>query len=319
VVKVDGAQHERRFPAGTDLATIERWRRNTVSRIDLDLALPSSTPVPTLSQDIATYLALLPEGDYKRDTEILLRHWARTHGDAPRSALTAQVIHAQLLAWHRDGAAPVTCNHRRRVLVTLWRTLDGPEAPNPAKTCQKLAVPRPETRGFTEDTIAAIFGAMRPSATKIRLQVLAATGFSHAMLMRLTPEDLHLDVSPPHVILRPRRKGLGVTGKAVPLTRAAVKALRQFAKRKLWGSFSQSSMRKTFRVAATKVGAVGYPYLLRHSFGARAYAATRDLRAVSELLQHSDLRTTKRYAEMAVSDTMLAAVRALNQRARKKR
>ena len=88
VVKVDGRQRERRFPLGTDLRKLRDWRRRTRAALELDLALPDDAPRPTtLADDIATYLALLPAGTYRRDTEDLLAHWRHALGDRPAAQL----------------------------------------------------------------------------------------------------------------------------------------------------------------------------------------------------------------------------------------
>ena len=98
---------------------MQAWQRR--QRALIDLGQPQELRAATLQDDIRRYLALLPEGRTRDDAEDLLVHWARLYGHQPRSSLTAPVLHAQLLAWHRDGAAAQTCNHRRRVLVTLTK------------------------------------------------------------------------------------------------------------------------------------------------------------------------------------------------------
>lgn len=305
-VKHRGQHKSQRFDAGTPLAVMQAWQRRQAALIDLDR--PTERKSTSFEQDAARYLALL-SGRTKIDTEDLLAHWLRLYGTQPRAALTSPIIHGQLLAWHRDGVAAQTCNHRRRVLVTMWRVLDGVEAANPPKACPKLPVPPPAAKGLPWATIQAILDAMGPSTTRARLWVIATTGLPHAMLMRIEPGDLHLDDQPPHIVLKPRRKGAGAPARAIPITPAAVEAFREFVALKAFGAFSTSSMRTSFRLAAAKVGRPDVtPYLLRHSFGARAYAASRDLRAVAELLLHSSLATTKRYAEQAVPETASAAI-----------
>ena len=287
----------------------------TRQRALIDLGQPTDQNIGhTLSDDIARYLALLPAGRTRDDAEDLLAHWGRVYGHQPRHALTAPILHAQLLAWHRDGAAPQTCNHRRRVLVTLTTTLDGPDAANFPRACPKLPVPRPEPRGLPWATIAALLDTMRPSATKTRLQVIAHTGLPHATLARIQPQDLHLDGPRPYAVIRPRRKGAGVAARAVPLTADGAAALAAFAREGLCGKpFSNSSMHKAFTLAAQKVGAPAgvRPYDLRHSYAVRLYAATRDVQAVAALMLHSSLTTTARYAAQAVAPNAQAAVDAL--------
>ena len=306
-------QHKsQRFPAGTPLATMQAWQRRQMALIDL--GQQTDGRATTLAQDAAKYLGLL-SGRTKSDTEDLLNHWLRLYGTQPRAALTAPLIHGQLLEWLRDGVAAQTCNHRRRALVTLWRVLDGREAPNPAKACPKLPQPRPEPRGLPWTTITAILAAMRPSATKTRLMVIAHTGLPHAVVARLEPRDLFLTAQPPYILVRPRRKGAGVPAMALAVTPDAAAALRDFARRKLFGAFSTSSMRTSFRLAVKKVGGPpdARPYDLRHSHAVQLYAATGDLRAVAGAMLHADIRTTSHYAAQAVAGNVQTAINALAQ------
>lgn len=300
----------RRFPAGTALAVMQAWQRRQKALIDLDQ--PTEAKTTTFEQDAARYLALL-SGRTKDDTEDLLAHWLRLYGTQPRSALTAPLIHGQLLEWHRDGVAAQTCNHRRRVLVTMWKVLDGVEAPNPAKACPKLPQPRPEPRGLPWETVTALLAAMRPSATRTRLMVLAHTGLPHAVIARLEPRDLFLTAKPPYILVRPRRKGAGVPATALPVTPEGKRALQAFAQAKLFGPFSASSMRKAFRVALAKINGPkdARPYDLRHTHAVRLYAATGDLRAVAGAMLHADIRTTGHYAAQAVAGNVQAAINAL--------
>jgi site-specific recombinase XerC len=49
-------------------------------------------------------------------------------------------------------------------------------------------------------------------------------------------------------------------------------------------------------------------YDLRHAFGTYAYWKTGDIRAVAELMLHSDIRMTQRYTEAGVSATVKRAI-----------
>lgn len=351
VVKVGTRQRERRYPLGTDLRVLRGWRRATRARLELDLAEPDDAPAPTtLHDDIATYLALLPEGRYRVDMADLLAHWDRALGDRARAAVTAADVHGALLAWRRDGAAPQTCNHRRRALAGLYAALGEPDDPNPAKAAAKLPVPRRAPRGLPWPVVRRILVALpdrsRPekgktrgtvSVTKVRAWVLATTGWPHATLTRLQPSDLHLDATPPHAIIRPRHKGRGTRARAVPLLPVAVRWLRAWlalgaAGR---GPFSASSLRKSFRIAvqrararweAAESRAAKYhrrpvrpwpvpadvrPYDVRHAFAFRAIMATGDVFAVKELLLHEDIKTTLQYLDAAVTPSAHAAIRAM--------
>jgi integrase len=316
-VKVNGRQRERRFKANTAPEQIVTWQRRMRAKIELGQDAPALTERP-LREDIATYLSLFPEGRSKNDVTMLLGHWLATDlADQPRAALTAGDVSSQLLTWHRDGSAAQTVNHRRRALIGVYKTLGGPQGPNPAREAPKLRVPRRAVRGLPWPVVTAILAQLATRTgydkSKARLHVLATTGWPHAVIARLEPRDLHLTGPTPYVLIRPRQKGAGVPARAIPVTPDAVTALKAFAAAKAFGPFSHSSLYKTFKLAAKKAGAPkdARPYDLRHTMAVRLYAASRDLRAVKELMLHASLSTTAQYAEQAVSTTAQAAIHSL--------
>jgi integrase len=311
-VKVAGKQLEKRYPPDTALHVMQTWQRTARARKELDLDLPA--PETTLKADADQYLALLPDtGRATAEIKGLLVHWTRLYGHEPRKALTTQRIAAQMLQWVKDGVAPQTVNHRRRVLVSLWRVLDGPDAENPAKAAPKLRVPYAAPRGLPWPVVERILAQLGDSVTAARIRVLAHTGWPHSVLGRVEAKDLHLTGTHPYALLTPRRKGAGVPARAIPLTPAAVSALRALVKLDGLGTFSTSSLYRTFRTAAKKAKAPpsARPYDLRHSFLSAVYEATHDLRATQELALHASIATTSRYAESAVSATARAAIAAL--------
>lgn len=344
VVKVRGQQRERRFPADTPLSQLTAWQRRKRAQLELgaETDARSTADEPTLSDDIDAYLALLPTGRGKQEVANLLRYWRQTPAGArPRGSLTTAEVHAHLLGWLRDGAAPQTVNHRRRALSTLLKTLNGPTAVNVAALAPKMRVPDPEPRGLPWPIVRRILVRVSPGKTRARLWVIATTGWPHSILGELTARHLHLDASPPYAVLTPRRKGAGVKARAVGLTPRATRALRAFIAANAWGRFSASGMHKTFRLAVAKARARWTaaearaakaakrrprhwpapdnvrPYDLRHSFATDLYAARPDLKGVQELMLHASLATTARYAAGAVAQNAQAAIDALSRTQRR--
>jgi integrase len=67
-----------------------------------------------------------------------------------------------------------------------------------------------------------------------------------------------------------------------------------------WGNAPWRNLWRDFTAAAARVGLSHVrPYDLRHARGALLYAAGQDLAAVSRLLLHASLSTTRRYAAAA--------------------
>jgi integrase len=311
---------------------------------DLLLASPAAPAQGTLAADIPIYLATLPEGSYRDDSEDILAHWiACPLGAQPRHTITRLEVIAQISRWLDAGAAVATCNRRLSRLRKLYHALDGVTTLNPTVAIKFQREPEREPRDLPMSVVQLIVDALpdqgraerggtRPttSETKIRLRVMAWTGIAPATLRRVRPRDLDLDGA--RIYLRPRRKGQGSDGAWVALLPTAVEAFRAFAAANLFGrAWSRSSMRKTWHVGIARAKAAAArdaertgdrtwvtalahlpprckPYDLRHSFASEMYRITGDIRAVSELLQHADLETTKRYTKGAVSERVTAAI-----------
>jgi hypothetical protein len=96
--------------------------------------------------------------------------------------------------------------------IPLWLLPQDPVIPN---------VERP-IRAMPPDVVAAALEQMRDSATRARLQVIAATGIPPATLMRIV--DVDFDPKAKTLWVPGRRKGHGTRGETMPLSRTAVAA-----------------------------------------------------------------------------------------------
>lgn len=180
-------------------------------------------------------------------------------------------------------------------------------------------------------------GGTRPaySETKIRLTVMAWTGLAHASLARL--ERRHVNFDQGRIFLPPRKKGKGSPGMWTDALPQAIAALRDYDAAHLWRRrFSRSAMRKSWIKAVARVraeieaaarGAKATdldrtmleqfencvpencrPYDVRHSFLTEALRRSGNLRAVQELAQHRDIKTTQRYTKGAVPELVSKAI-----------
>lgn len=340
----DGTQtrQRQRFPLGTPVKEMQAWQHG--ARYDLAIAAPSAPTRGSLAADIADFVAALPEGRYRVDTEDLLSHWSRSAiGARDRRTITRLDLLAVISDWTTAGAAENSCNRRLSRLRKLYRAFDGIDQGNPTDAIAYLREPRAEPRDISARIVRLILdslpdqgraasGDTRPttSESKIRLRVLAWTGIAPATLRRVRPRDLDLEHA--RVYLRPRRKGKGTHGAWVTLLPLAVEAFRDFAAAGLFErAWSQSSLGKTWRVGIARATAAAdrvaretgdqtwvaeiavlppkcRPYDLRHAFASEIYRETGDIGAVSELLQHASFETTKRYTRGAVSARVAAAI-----------
>jgi integrase len=272
----------------------------------------------------------------------------RSSVTAPGSSLTAAELELQLNEWERVGLDPGdprplsagTVKHIRTAINHLYNKLDaGLGLANPVEAVPKPTLADPEERGLTFEELDEVLNLMDDrgqgrrgvergtgSKTRARLRVMAMAAIPHVRLMRLKPEFLDLDEAA--VYLEGRRKGKGTTGQWFPLAPRAVEAFREFIRLDCWGTFSTSSMRHSFLRAWRKANVRREqqgrpllppvrPYDVRHTFGTAVVMATGDERAAQLLLDHSDVRTTRRYtrrAQLALKRRHLEQVAALQVR-----
>ena len=168
------------------------------------------------------------------------------------------------------GLAASTVNNRRAALQALWTELDGKAAPNPVDESEKHQEPDIEARALSYATITKILDAMPDvgqgrkgearedqTKTKARLRLIAYTGLPHKQIEQLRPQDVNLRAGT--MIVSARRKGKGVERRSIPLTPEGLEALRHFMDLDCWGSFSNSSVWKSWRRACQVAGLTTTP------------------------------------------------------------
>ena len=310
IVSVNGKPHEYRCPHDSDVAELIKERRTLKNAEALEHDREEAT-ADTLRADAATYLATLT-GRHKADADDILTHWVTAFGDRHRDAITAVDVRQQLAAW---GKAPSTLNHRRQVLSSLYKSLNGANGYNPVREVPKVRERYDTPRSLSYSVITAILDQMGPTQSRARFAVMAYTGLPQAQMAQLTPADV--DLKAKTVRVSPRRKGKGSPGRTLPLSPQAVQAFKDFAAADCWGEFSRSSMAKAFRNAVRNARATRQDipasiraYDLRHSFLTEVYRKTGDIHAVSHLALHSTPAQTARYAQSAVKERMAEAIRA---------
>lgn len=307
---------EKRFPLDTELRAMKAWQ--TLARADLLATQPAAARSGTLAAEVDAYLATLTGGT-RADAARLLAHWTARFGDRPALSLTRRELAQQLDAWRQTRAA-ATCNHRLSRLHSCYRARFPDQDTWPTSGVRGYREPAGEVREIPAATWRALLKAMAPSRAKACLEVFAETGIPPARLRRLRPE--HLDLAGRTVYLEARRKGAGTLGRRFPLTAAAVRAFKAFVVADAWGGVTAVTMHLVFQRAVRRVntartakGLSPVPplrmYDLRHTFGARAYRLTGDVRAVAELLDVT-VETALRYTRAAVPETMSKVIAALD-------
>jgi integrase len=326
-----GRRREKRFKADTPLKVIREWQDDTRRALRREGAMRASVS-GTFASDVALYLGGLA-GTTRRDAANLLAHWTRAVGASrTRTSVTVHDLRAAVSEWQEAGHAASSINHRRRALIALYVTLDGEETPVLPRRLPRVTPPRGTIRAVDIDVIDAILRAMpdrgrrrkgeaatrEASKTKARLRLMLWTGLGQASVMRLRPDDIDLETGTLH--LRPRQKGRGSAGATVRMLPEGVEACRAWLRAMAWGRFSTDSMAASLAAALRRARAddpalpipEGFrPYDLRHCYLSYMLENTGDLRAVQELAQHRDIRSTLRYTERAVSPRAGAAIDAV--------
>lgn len=332
VVRVRGMLYTKRFPKDAAQTAMQDWRAAT--RTDaLRAAAKRTTRRPvagSFAEDVEVYLRAIKAMPTYRERETEMDAWIAALGtddtgrQRRRADITSDEIRAVLHAWRLGGKVlkkhvhdwrtrkaitvavgrgPLSesaCNHRRTALMHLWHVLDGKSAPNPVREVPKFREPDPEPRGIPLETVTMILDAMPDTATKARCQVMAWTGLPHATLMQIGPAHMRWEEGA--VYVPRRRKGAGTKARILPLLPQGVAAFRDMERHDAWGPFSRDSLRKSLHRACDALHLPRIrPYDLRHSFATAAYQVSGDIRAVQELLDHSDAKLTNRYSLGAVN------------------
>ncbi len=317
-VRADGQLRFRRFPVGTSLETVRRWRLETRAALQL-----TQRPSGTLAADIDPFLRQIADRPrLVAERRQQLEWWAARLGHLRRDAITPADVRAALAELRQTHAAS-TCNHYRQSLFSLYRALDGREAPNPVRDVKPFTSPAPEARALSYDVVQRILAAMsdqgsarvkgKPraaaSAAKVRCRVLAFTGLRPSELMRYRPE--HWDRTAQTLVVY---TGKGGRTRTIPLSAPAAEALADLEAEGAIGPFSTSSVRRAFVRAAARLGIQGVrPYDLRHSYGTALYRVAGDTRLVEDVLGHTDTRMTGRYTLGHVPEAMRLATSRLEE------
>lgn len=294
VVGVRNVQRERRFPVGTPLDELRRWRNQT--RLDLQAIAPHAQR-GTLAGDIESYLDQIAALASARTRKSELKAWAERFGPFSRSRITPALVRETMSAWAEAGVKPKTINNRVQTLATLWRTLDGRRALTPCDDIPALHVERTPPVAVSPAIIRRVERALArrhregwlpTGKTRARFMVLAACGRRPSELMRAQPSDVDL-VRRVWAV----RDGKGGWSPGVYLNDDMLAAWQAFIAAAAWGPYNTSSFAEALREAGWPEGL--RPYQLRHSVGIALSEAGVDLADVQAHMGHTRISTTRRF------------------------
>lgn len=297
VVAIAAGRKEKRFPKGTSLKEVKRWR-NTM-RVKLETLHPTkragAVKRGTFSADAARYLKTLTIASWaSRRSE--LRAWEERIGKLPRARVSAEHVKAAIRAWSDAGVPPKTVHNRLKAFSALYRTVDGPKAYVPSEDVQKPALTKTQPRAVSLETLRAVELALRPGdpKTHARYMVLVATGCRPVHLKRATAKDVDLEQRVWHA-----RAAKGGNPIALPLNDDMLAAWNAFVHAEAWGDFNSQEYAKALRSAGWPEGV--RPYTAKHTFGIALGEAGVDMRVIADWFGQTKTDTARIYVPVLQS------------------
>lgn len=252
---------------------------------------------------------------YARDLE-RLTGFCDTVEIASWSALTEALLREHLSRRRETGLGAVSIRRELSACKSLFRYLvrHGLAAANPAATLRAPRVGQRLPEVLDIDALTTLLEAPADGGETVRdlamWELLYSSGLRLAELVGLNVPDIDLHSGLVHV-----RQGKRGKDRLLPVGRQAIAAIRRWLPvRAAWrgpdddalfttrrgARISRRTVEQRLTTHAQRLGMAQrvYPHLLRHSFASHMLEASGDLRAVQEMLGHSDLATTQIYTHL---------------------
>lgn len=226
-----------------------------------------------------------------------LSRLAKSHPDRDPWSITSDEL-ASWLAEHRWSRE--TLRSYRAALRTFygWAHACGHVESDPARLLRRVpavvGVPRPADEFVVND-------ALRRADSRVYLMLMLGSryGMRRGEIARVSTRDLRADGGDWSLVVH----GKGGKERLLPLLPDMAFAIRDapagwLFPNGLGGHLTPAHVGKLVRRA---LDGVATAHQLRHRFATRTYQATRDIRAVQELLGHASVATTQRYTKVAES------------------
>lgn len=251
---------------------------------------------------------------YGLDLQLFAGLMAEQGLDRP-DAVRERHVRSAVAALHRRGRGGKSL---QRFLSSVrgfyrWLMREKRASQNPAASVRAPRSPRKLPQTLDADTIARLLDIPTDSAIAIRdkaiMEMIYSSGLRLAEVTGLMWNQV--DIQGGMVTVR----GKGNKTRMVPIGRVAVEALTAWRKEQVGLSgfdttavftsaggkaLSQRAVQLRIKHWARQQGLPQrvYPHLLRHSFASHILESSGDLRAVQELLGHSDISTTQIYTHL---------------------
>lgn len=251
---------------------------------------------------------------YRRDLT-RLRAWLADAKENPWEGLDQQKIR-DYIAWrYRNGISGKTLQRELSALRSLYHYLlrEGLVAQNPAQGIRAPKTARKLPATLDADQLSSLLD--KPDDDPLRLRDMAmielfySSGLRLAELIAIDITDIGADEATLEVT------GKGAKARRVPVGSQAIAAIGRWLQvRDNYAGTDQQALfvsrrgnrihprtvQQRLRCWALARGATRqlHPHLLRHSFASHLLESSGDLRAVQELLGHSDIGTTQIYTHL---------------------
>lgn len=312
IYRAEGKPVETRFPAGTSLARLERWRNRQRAQEQRTTTIRRNQ----LARDVVRYLKRLKGLAGYKSEKSHLRAWLQAFGPTTRRLITREACELVIADWRQAGYAPRTIRHRIRVLQSLYRVLDGAQAVTPLDEVKPPPRPRERPVAVSDTVIASvalqlrkqeIAGRLYDAKTRARFLVLATHNQRPCEVMRAQPGDVDLERK-----LWFTRTAKGGPHTIVPLNTEQLAAWQLFITADAWGAYDSRSFSKTLKRNGWPKDI--RPYNLRHSTGIALSARGVDLGDIQALFGHASPETTRRFYVPGLIERLAAATQKLEGR-----
>lgn len=247
---------------------------------------------------------------YRRDLHSLL-NWCRNQSINELEQLDGASIRSFAAAEHRRGLSPRSIQRRLSGLRRFFKLMrqKGHISQDPCEGIKAPKVQRRLPESLDIDQVLALLDIPTDTALGVRdkamLELFYASGLRVSELASVTWRELNLDEGLIRVL------GKGQKERVIPVGRHAIAALLRWRSEQpvdtshvftnLTGRpLSVRALQKRVEHWSGRQGLDQkvHPHQLRHSFASHILQSSGDLRAVQELLGHSNLSTTQIYTHL---------------------
>lgn len=292
----------------TTLVAAEEWATVIESEMVRGVFISRTVAETTLVKDVLARFEtdVLPTKRSEQSDKSRIKTLTDAFGDYRMSSLTSTQV-AQFRDQRLKIVGPQSVIHEINLLNRVLKTASmdwGISLPGGLPTAQvrKPTKPRGRDRRVHQDEITAILNATESAELRTIIALAVETGLRRNELASLTWDEIDLKKQTAHI---PKTKT--DVPRTVPLSRAAVRALKAFGVKKEGAVFElrPESMSQAFERACEphRANIIGVRFHdLRHEATSRLFEKGLNLMEVATITGHKTLEMLKRYTHLRAED-----------------